>query len=182
MSRIGRKPVEIPKGVEVNITGSTIKVKGPKGELSWEIPPSIGVRAEGGEVVVSRPDDNKKRKALHGLTRSLINNMVKGVSEGYRRDLELVGVGYKVDLKGDTLTFSLGYSHPVEFRLPEGLTAEVNQKTRPVRLTIAGIDKQLLGQIAANIRALRPPDSYKGKGIHYAEERLKLKPGKTGKK
>ncbi|RMG01156.1 MAG: 50S ribosomal protein L6 [Nitrospirae bacterium] len=181
MSRIGKKPVQIPGGVEVNITGNTIKVKGPKGELSWEYPPSMDVKVEDGAIHVKRPDDTKQKRALHGLTRSLIANMVKGVSEGYQIDLEIVGVGYRAEQKGNSIVFSLGYSHPIEFELPEGITATVDAKARPMKVSLSGIDKQLIGQVAANIRALRPPDSYKGKGIRYAGERLRLKPGKTAK-
>ena len=139
------------------------------------------VTIEDGRVVVKRPNDTKKNKALHGLTRSIIANMIKGVSEGYKKELHIVGIGYRVDLKGQNLMFSLGYSHPIEFPLPEGITAEIDHKARPLKLTLYGIDKQLLGQVAANIRSLRPPDAYKGKGVRYADERLKLKPGKTAK-
>ncbi len=181
MSRVGKKPIDIPNGVEVNINNTTIKVKGPKGELQWDFPASMSVSVRDNQIVVERPDDTRQKRALHGLTRSLIANMVKGVSEGFKKEMEIVGVGYRVDLKGDTLIFGLGYSHPVEFKLPEGIKAEVDHKARPIKLTLTGIDKQLLGQTAANIRALRPPDSYKGKGIRYADERLKLKPGKAGK-
>ena len=181
MSRVGKKPIDIPKGVEVNINNTTIKVKGPKGELQWDFPQAMKVEVKDNQVVVERPDDTRQKRALHGLTRSLIANMVKGVSEGFKKEMEIVGVGYRVDLKGDTLVFGLGYSHPVEFKLPDGIKAEVDHKARPIKLTLTGIDKQLLGQTAANIRALRPPDSYKGKGIRYADERLKLKPGKAGK-
>ncbi|HHN64142.1 MAG TPA: 50S ribosomal protein L6 [Nitrospirae bacterium] len=181
MSRIGRKPIELPKGVEVNLSEDTIRVKGPRGELQWQWPSGMTVTVEEGRIVVKRPNDTKKNKALHGLTRSIIANMVKGVSEGFKKELHLVGIGYRVDLKGQSLMFSLGYSHPVEFPLPEGITAEIDHKARPLKLTLQGIDKQLLGQVAANIRSLRPPDAYKGKGIRYADERLKLKPGKTAK-
>ncbi len=181
MSRIGNKPVQLPEGVEVNISGTTIKVKGPKGELAWNFPPSMEVTQEDRTVVVKRPDDTKQKKALHGLTRSLIANMVKGVSEGYTIEMEIVGIGYRAEQKGESIVLSLGYSHPVEFQLPKGISAQVDAKARPMKLTLTGIDKQLIGQVAANIRALRPPDSYKGKGIRYAGERLKLKPGKTAK-
>ncbi len=181
MSRVGEKPIDIPKGVEVKIQGNTIMVKGPKGELRWDFPPSMSVQMSDGKITVHRPDDTRQKKALHGLTRSLIANMVKGVSEGFKKELEIVGVGYRVDLKGNKLIFNLGYSHPVEYELPEGIKAEVDHKARPIKLTIYGIDKQLVGQVAANLRALRPPDAYKGKGIRYAGEQLKLKPGKTAK-
>lgn len=182
MSRIGKKPVEIPKGVEVKLQGREIVVKGPKGQLSWSVPPEITVKIEDSKVIVERPDDTKQKKALHGLTRALIANMVKGVSEGFKRELEIVGVGYRADVKGNKLVFGLGYSHPVEFELPEGITATLDHKVKPMKLILEGIDKQLLGQVAANIRALRPPDAYKGKGIRYAGERLILKPGKAAKK
>jgi large subunit ribosomal protein L6 len=180
MSKIGEKQIEIPKGIEISISGNNIKVKGPKGELNWDYPPSMDVNIQDQKLTVARPDDTKQKKSLHGLTRSLIANMVKGVSEGYTKYLEVIGIGYRVDLKGDALIFSLGYSHPIEFRLPEGISAEVDQKARPLKLTLKGIDKQLVGQVAANIRALRPPDSYKAKGIRLADERIKLKPGKAG--
>ncbi len=182
MSRIGRKPVEIPKSVDVKVEGTLIEVKGPKGELSWNFPSSMNLNIEKDSILVSRPDDTKQKKALHGLTRSLIANMIEGVSAGYKKELEIVGIGYKVEPKGKTLVFSLGYSHPVEFILPEGVSAEVDPKARPIKVTLTGYDKQLVGQVAANIRALRPPDAYKGKGIRYAGARLKLKPGKAGKK
>ncbi len=182
MSRIGRKPVEIPKSVEVNVEGTRITVKGPKGELDWNFPSSMSLNIEQNRILVARPDDSKPKRALHGLTRSLIANMVKGVSEGFARELEVVGVGYRVDLKGKTLVFALGYSHPVEFELPEGVTAEVDGKARPMKVILRGCDKQLVGQVAADIVSLRPPDSYKGKGIRYAGARIRLKPGKAGKK
>ncbi len=182
MSRVGRKPIEIPKGVEVKLQGTLVKVKGPKGELSWSHPPEITVKVEDSKVVVQRPDDTKHKRALHGLTRALIANMVKGVSEGFKRELEIVGVGYRADLKGNKLVFNLGYSHPVEYELPEGVKATVDHKVKPMKIILEGIDKQLLGQVAANLRALRPPDAYKGKGIRYAGERLILKPGKAAKK
>ncbi len=181
MSRVGKKPIDIPKGVEVTIKDTTVRVKGPKGELQWDFPASMTVNVKDNQIVVERPDDTRQKRALHGLTRSLIANMVKGVSEGFKKELEIVGVGYRVDLKGNNLVFNLGYSHPIDFPLPEGIKAEVDHKARPVKLTLFGIDKQLLGQTAANIRSLRPPDAYKGKGIRYADERLKLKPGKAGK-
>jgi large subunit ribosomal protein L6 len=181
MSRIGKRPIDIPDGVEINIKGNSISVKGSKGKLDWVFPPSMSVVKEGNKLIVTRPDDTKQKRALHGLTRSLIANMVKGVSDGYRLEMEIVGIGYKADLKGNSLVFSLGYSHPVEFKLPDGITAEVDQKSRPMKVILNGIDKQLIGQTAANIRSLRAPDSYKGKGIRYAGERLKLKPGKAAK-
>lgn len=180
MSRIGKKPIDIPKGVNIKIAGRSVSVKGPKGELSWEHPAKVSLKEADGKLLVERADDSRPAKALHGLSRSLISNMVTGVSEGYVRNLELVGVGYKVQVQGQKLIFALGYSHPVEYDLPAGMSAEVDKKQ--VSLTLRGIDKQELGQVAAELKALRPPDSYKGKGVRFAGERIKLKAGKTGKK
>ncbi len=180
MSRIGKKPIEIPSGVNVGLKGSMISVKGPKGELSWSIPEGTKASVADGRIVVERADDSKKVKALHGMTRNLIANMVAGVTAGYQRVLEIVGVGYRAQVQGNKLTISLGYSHPVEFNLPDGITAAVDQKQTVI--TLSGIDKQKIGQVAADIRALRSPDAYKGKGIRYSGERMKLKVGKTGKK
>lgn len=180
MSRIGKKPIEIPSGVNVGLKGSMISVKGPKGELSWSIPEGTKASLADGRIVVERADDSKKVKALHGMTRNLIANMVAGVTAGYQRVLEIVGVGYRAQVQGNKLTISLGYSHPVEFKLPDGITASVDQKQTVI--TLLGIDKQKIGQVAADIRALRSPDAYKGKGIRYSGERMKLKVGKTGKK
>lgn len=180
MSRIGKKPIEIPSGVNVGLKGSMISVKGPKGELNWSIPEGTKASVADGRIVVERADDSKKVKALHGMTRNLIANMVAGVTAGYQRVLEIVGVGYRAQVQGNKLTISLGYSHPVEFKLPDGITASVDQKQTVI--TLLGIDKQKIGQVAADIRALRSPDAYKGKGIRYSGERMKLKVGKTGKK
>ncbi|GAB4390853.1 MAG: 50S ribosomal protein L6 [Thermodesulfovibrionales bacterium] len=180
MSRVGKNPVVIPDGVEVSVRERLVTVKGPKGQLSWTHPDRIAVRVEEGKALAERPDDMKPTRALHGLTRNLIQNMVTGVSRGYSRVLELVGVGYRAQVQGDKVVFSVGYSHPVEYKLPEGIKAEVDKKQ--VQLTLTGIDKQKLGQVAADMRAIRPPDSYKGKGIRYAGERIKLKAGKTAKK
>jgi large subunit ribosomal protein L6 len=180
MSRIGKKPVEIPQGVNININGREIVVKGPKGELRWVHPDRVKVNIEAGKAQVERVDDTKPSKAMHGLTRSLLQNMVTGVSQGYQKVMEIVGVGYRAQVQGDKIVFSIGYSHPVEFKLPEGIKAEVDKKQ--TQLTLSGIDKQKLGQVAANIRAIRPPDAYKGKGIRYAGERLRLKAGKAAKK
>jgi large subunit ribosomal protein L6 len=179
MSRIGKKPVEIPKGVDVKIQGRNLKIKGPKGELNWEHPERIKVKVEEDKAVVERPDDSKQSRAFHGLTRSLLQNMVTGVSDGYKINMEIVGVGYKAQVQGNKIVFALGYSHPVEYVLPEGIKAEVDKKQ--VQLTLEGIDKQKIGQVAANIRSLRPPDSYKGKGVRFAGERIKLKAGKAAK-
>jgi large subunit ribosomal protein L6 len=180
MSRIGKKPVDIPSGVNITFLDKTIKVKGPKGELQWAVPFGTAVTVADNRIVVERADDTKKNKALHGLTRNLINNMVAGVTTGYQRVLDIVGVGYRAQVQGKKIMLTLGYSHPVEFPLPEGITAAVDQKQ--TQITLTGIDKQKIGQVAANLRALRSPDAYKGKGVRYSGERMKLKVGKTGKK
>ncbi|MEJ5919075.1 MULTISPECIES: 50S ribosomal protein L6 [unclassified Corynebacterium] len=178
MSRIGKNPVAIPGNVTATIDGQDVTVKGPKGELSVTIPEPIKVEQKDGEIVVTRPDDNRKNRSLHGLSRSLINNLVVGVTEGYLIKMEIFGVGYRVAKKGKDLEFSLGYSHPVLIEAPEGITFEVDGTTK---LSIAGIDKQKVGQIAANIRRLRKDDPYKGKGIRYEGEHVRRKVGKTGK-
>lgn len=180
MSRIGKKPIVIPEGVSVSVSDRTIKVKGQKGELTWNFPESIGVSVTDGLITVNRATDLKTDRALHGLTRSLISNMIMGVSKGYQKNLEIAGVGYRAQVSGNKITFTLGYSHPIEMQLPEGISAAVDPKQ--VQITLTGIDKQLLGQVAASMRALRPPDAYKGKGVRYAGQRLKLKVGKAGKK
>lgn len=180
MSRIGRKPIQIPDGVEVKVDGNQIVVKGPKGQLSYNLPEGIGVTVENKTVVVTRSSDISRQRALHGLARSLINNMITGVSQGFKKELQIYGVGYRAQMSGNKIVLNIGYSHPVEFELPDGVKATVDDKQTTI--TLSGIDKQLIGQVAANIRAIRPPDPYKGKGIRYADEVLKLKPGKTGKK
>jgi len=180
MSRIGKNPVILPDGVNVNIQGASITVKGSKGELRWDIPQGIKVSVQDKKIVIERSSDIKAIKALHGTTRNIIADMVKGVSEGYQRVLEIVGVGYRAQVQGSKIIFTLGYSKPVEFTLPQGITAEVDR--RQTQLTLKGINKQLIGQVASDIRSLRPPDPYKGKGIRYADEHIKLKPGKAGKK
>jgi len=180
MSRIGKKPVDIPSGVDVKLLESTIQVKGPRGELSWSFPQGTSVSVRDNKVLVERADDLKKTRALHGLTRSLIANMVQGVTQGYQRVLDITGVGYRAQVQGNKITFSLGYSHPVEFNLPQGISAAIDPKQ--TQITLTGVDKQKIGQIAANLRSLRSPDAYKGKGVRYSGERLKLKVGKTGKK
>jgi large subunit ribosomal protein L6 len=180
MSRIGKKPIDIPDQVTVEIKDRIIKVKGPKGELSWSYPESVKVSVNNGNIKVERAGDSKIDKALHGLTRSYISNMLTGVSKGYQKVLEIVGVGYKAQVLGNRIVLSLGYSHPVEFPLPEGIEATVDPKQ--TQITLIGIDKQKIGHIAASLKALRPPDVYKGKGIRYAGVRLKLKVGKAGKK
>jgi large subunit ribosomal protein L6 len=180
MSRIGKKPVDIPAGVDVKLLDDNITVKGPKGELNWSVPAGAVVSVQDKRLVVERTGDLKKLRALHGLTRSMIANMVRGVTEGYQRVLDITGVGYRAQVQGKKVVLSLGYSHPVEFQLPEGITAAVDQKQ--TQITLAGIDKQKIGQAAADLRSLRVPDAYKGKGIRYSGVRLKLKVGKTGKK
>ena len=180
MSRIGKLPIPVPSGVEVTLDDQVVTVKGPKGTLSHTVAAPITVdRAEDGAVTVIRPDDERLSRSLHGLTRSLIANMVTGVTEGYEKKLEIVGVGYRVLSKGPTqLEFQLGYSHPIVFDAPEGITFTVDG---PTRLGVAGIDKQLVGEVAANIRKLRKPEPYKGKGIRYAGEVVRRKVGKAGK-
>ena len=178
MSRIGKAPVAVPANVTVTIDGQTVEVKGPKGTLSQELPAPIAAVQEGNEILVQRPDDHRKSRSLHGLSRSLVNNMVVGVTEGYTQKMEIFGVGYRVQAKGKNLEFALGYSHPVLIEAPEGITFAVDGNTK---FSIAGIDKQQVGQIAANIRRLRKDDPYKGKGIRYEGEQIRRKVGKTGK-
>ena len=178
MSRVGKNPVALPKGVETTIDGQHISVKGPKGTPELDVPEPIEVKVEDEHIVVTRPDDNRKNRALHGLSRSLINNMVVGVTEGYKVNMEIYGVGYRVLQKGSNLEFSLGYSHPVLIEAPEGITFATDGQTK---FSIEGIDKQKVGQIAANVRRLRKDDPYKGKGIRYAGEQIRRKVGKTGK-
>jgi large subunit ribosomal protein L6 len=180
MSRIGKLPVPVPSGVDVTVDASVVTVKGPKGTLSHTVAEPITVgRDEDGSLAVQRPDDERRSKALHGLTRTLINNMVVGVTDGYEKKLEIVGVGYRVLSKGPTqLEFQLGYSHPIIFDAPEGITFAVESQTK---LGVVGIDKQLVGEVAANIRKLRKPEPYKGKGVRYAGEHVRRKVGKAGK-
>jgi large subunit ribosomal protein L6 len=178
MSRIGRLPIAVPAGVDVAIDGRSVTVKGPKGSLSRELHPEIGVARDGDSIVVTRPSEAKTHKQLHGLTRTLVNNMVVGVTDGYRKGLEITGVGYRAALSGRKLTLNLGYSHPVEIEPPEGISFEVEN---PTRLAVIGIDKELVGQIAAQVRATRKPEPYKGKGVRYAGEQVRRKAGKAGK-
>lgn len=180
MSRIGKKPIGIPQGTKVDIQEGVVVLKGPHGELSYRLPESVTVALDGSTLAVGRVSDKKTDRSLHGLARSILMNMMTGVSQGYKRVLSITGVGYRAQVKGATLSFTLGYSHPVEYALPEGITATVDDKQTTI--TLSGFDKQLLGQTAANIRELRAPDVYKGKGVRYSGERLKLKAGKTGKK
>ena len=179
MSRIGKKPVPIPKNVEVTVNGSTVKVKGPKGELSRTFVPQMKISVEDGAIVVERPSDEKTERALHGLTRALIANMVQGVTEGFRKTLEIVGVGYRAEKKGKNLVVNVGYSHPVEYPEPAGITFTTPQ---PTVIVIEGIDKQKVGQVAAELREFRPPEPYKGKGIRYQGEQVRRKAGKTAGK
>ena len=178
MSRIGRLPIPVPSGVDVNIDGRKVTVKGPKGELSHTVVEPIEVRLEDGTVTVGRPNDENTARARHGLTRALINNMIVGVTQGYSKTMEIVGVGYRVQAKGSNLEFSLGYSHPILVEAPDGITFKVE---RPTVFTIEGIDKQKVGEVAANIRKLRRPDPYKGKGVRYQGEQIRRKVGKAGK-
>ena len=179
MSRIGKLPIDVPSGVDVAIDDALVTVKGPKGTLSHTVAAPIIVERNDAVLDVKRPDDERQSKALHGLTRTLINNMVVGVTEGFEKKLEIVGVGYRVLSKGPTqLEFQLGYSHPIVFDAPEGITFSVDG---PTRLGVAGIDKQLVGEVAANIRKLRKPEPYKGKGVRYAGEHIRRKVGKAGK-
>ena len=179
MSRIGRLPIPVPSGVDVAIDGRQVTVKGPKGQLSHSVAAPIEVAQEDGTLLVRRPDDERASRALHGLTRTLIANMVVGVTEGYEKKLEIVGVGYRVLSKGPTqLEFQLGYSHSITFNAPDGITFAVEG---PTRLGVQGIDKQLVGEVAANIRKLRKPEPYKGKGVRYSGEHIRRKVGKAGK-
>ncbi len=176
MSRIGKKPIALPKGVTVEIKDHHVKVKGPKGELARNYAPGVKVVVADGKMTVTPEDESRRANELHGLTRTLLGNMVKGVTEGFKRELEINGVGYRAEVSGPVLNLSLGYSHPIAFPLPKGITAAVDKQ----KITLQGIDKELIGQTAAQIRALRVPDPYKAKGIKYAEETIKRKVGKTG--
>ena len=179
MSRIGLKPIEIPAGVDVKVDGTTVTVKGPKGELTRNVHPNMAVAVEGNEVIVKRPNDEKENKSLHGLTRTLIHNMVLGVTEGFKKNLEVNGVGYRAAKEGNKLVLNIGYSHTVEVPEIDGITIEVPQ---PNQVVISGCDKQKVGQFAAEVREKRPPEPYKGKGIKYADEVIRRKVGKTGAK
>ena len=181
MSRIGKKPIELPKGVDITIDGSVVTVKGPKGELKRGVDPRLTVSMEGPLLVVKRENDEREQRALHGLTRALLANMVTGVSTGFTKELEISveSVGYRAELSGKNLILYLGYSHPIDFPPPAGIAFGTDAKTRTI--TVSGIDKELVGEIAARVRKLRPPEPYKGKGIRYKGEVVKLKPGKAGK-
>jgi len=179
MSRIGKKPIPIPQGVKVQVQGNVVAVQGPKGKLETRIPAGITMEQKDGHLIAARENDSQS--ALHGLARALVNNAVEGVTRGWARDLEIVGVGYRAEMKGkNTVVFTLGYSHPIEVPLPAGVEAVIDPKQ--TRLTVSGIDRQKVGQVAADMRGLRPPDPYKNKGVRYAGERLKKKVGKTGAK
>lgn len=179
MSRIGKNPISIPSGVQIDVGHGVVQVRGPKGSMLQPVPGGISVAVQGQEIVVTRGNDEKNVRALHGLTRALLANAVTGVTAGFKRELDIVGVGYKAEIKSPReLVFSLGFSHPVVYRVPEGVSIGYDQKAN--RLTIEGIDRQKVGQVAAEIRAIRPPDSYKGKGVKYSDERIKLKAGKSG--
>ena len=179
MSRIGKKPIAIPKGVTVKIEGNTVAVQGPKGKLETPVPVGIKVQQQDGHLVATRENDSQA--ALHGLARALVNNAVEGVTKGWTRDLEIVGIGYRAELKGKgVVVFNLGYSHPIEYPLPTGIEVTIDPKQ--TKLSVTGIDRQKVGQVAAEMRGLRPPDPYKNKGVRYAGERLKKKVGKTGAK
>jgi len=179
MSRIGKKPIPLPQGVKVKIEGNTVTVEGPKGKLDTELPPGIRMEQQDGHLVAIRETDDQA--AVHGLARALVNNAVEGVTKGWTRELEIVGIGYRAEMKGkETVVFNLGYSHAIEYPLPSGVTVAVDPKQ--TKLTVSGIDRQKVGQVAAEIRSLRPPDPYKNKGVRYLGERLKKKVGKTGAK
>ena len=179
MSRIGLKPITIPAGVDVNVNGTTVTVKGPNGTLSMDAHPNMTVSIEGSEVIVSRPNDDKENRSLHGLTRTLIHNMVVGVTEGFKKNLEVNGVGYRVQMQGNKLVMNLGFSHQVTMEAPEGIKVECPSANA---IVISGADKQMVGQFAAQVREKRPPEPYKGKGIKYAEEHIRRKEGQAGKK
>jgi large subunit ribosomal protein L6 len=179
MSRIGKAPITVPSGVDVTISGRTVTVKGPKGSLSRDIPGEIVVRKEESTILVERPNDERINRSLHGLSRTLVNNMVIGVTDGFTKELEIVGVGYRAEAQGANLRLALGFSHPVVVPAPDGISFEIPVQTRVI---VKGIDKELVGQVAANIRSIRKPEPYKGKGVRYRNERILRKAGKTGKK
>jgi large subunit ribosomal protein L6 len=178
MSRIGKKPIAIPSGVEVKTVGSTVTVKGPLGKLDWSMVQGLDVAVKDGQVFVGRSSDDRKIRALHGLTRAELSNMIHGVTKGYERALEITGVGYKTQLQGRTLSFNVGYINPVLYQVPAGIDVKVDKQTL---INVKGVDKRLVGQVAADLRAIKPPDVYKQKGVRYAGETLRKKEGKTGK-
>ena len=184
MSRVGKKIITLPKDVKINITETALEVQGPKGKLTTPVPSGISFKLEDGKLAAERQND--ELAALHGLARALAQNAISGVTTGFTQDMDIVGVGYKAELKGKSILFALGYSHPIDFPLPEGISAKIEKVQKQITqyqttITLTGIDKQLLGQTAANLHNLRKPDAYKGKGVRYANRTLKLKPGKTGK-
>lgn len=179
MSRVGKKPIAIPKGVEVAVDGSRVRVKGPKGELVRDFRPEVSIRVEDGAAIVERKADTKTHRAFHGLSRALLANMVTGVNDGFRKALEIVGVGYRAEKRGNTLVLSVGYSHQVEYPEPQGISITT---PNPTTVVVEGVDKQQVGQVAAEIRSVRPPEPYKGKGIRYQGEHVRRKAGKTGAK
>jgi len=178
MSRIGNKPIPVPTGVDVNVSGSVVSGKGPLGKLEWTLKPGIGVTVDKGQVVVTRSTDERKIRAMHGLVRAELSNMVNGVTKGYERNMEITGVGYKAAIQGKTMSFNVGYINPVQYPVPAGIDVKVEKQTL---INIKGADKRLVGQVAANLRAIKPPDVYKQKGIRYSGEVLRKKEGKTGK-
>ena len=179
MSRIGKRPIPLPKGVTVTVEGNTVKVKGPKGELQRTVHPELKIALENGELTVTRPSDEARHKALHGLSRTLVANMVEGTAKGFQKTLELVGVGYKAEKRPYGLQLALGFSHPIEYKAPKGITLTAPQ---PTQIIIDGADKEIVGQVAAEIRSLRPPEPYKGKGVKYLGEQIRRKAGKAGGK
>jgi large subunit ribosomal protein L6 len=178
MSRIGRMPIHVPSGVDVRIDGHAVAVKGPKGSIERRFHPDMRVVAEGDTLLIQRPTEEQEHRSLHGLTRSLLANMIKGVTDGFSKELEIQGTGYRAAKQGNNLVLTVGYSHPVEIKAEDGIEFEVPS---PTKIVVKGIDKERVGQIAADIRKVRPPDPYKGKGIRYVGERVRIKPGKTGK-
>jgi large subunit ribosomal protein L6 len=178
MSRIGKKPIAIPGGVEVKVAGSNVSVKGPLGKLDWAVARGVSVAVDQGQIVVSRSSEDRKVRALHGLVRAELNNMIQGVTKGYERSLEITGVGYKTQIQGRTMSFNVGYINPVVYQVPVGIDVKVDKQTL---INVKGIDKRLVGQVAANLRAIKPPDVYKQKGVRFTGETLRKKEGKTGK-
>lgn len=178
MSRIGKKPITVPSGVDVKVSGSVVSVKGPLGKLDWTLTPGVGVTVDNGRIIVTRSSDERKVRAIHGLVRAELSNMVHGVTKGYERNLEITGVGYKAALQGRTMSFNVGYINPVTYPVPTGIDVKVDKQTL---INIKGVDKRLVGQVAADLRAIKPPDVYKQKGVRYAGEALRKKEGKTGK-
>jgi large subunit ribosomal protein L6 len=178
MSRIGKKPIPIPKGVDVTVAGGEIRVKGPKGALTVAIQPGVSVAIDDGQIVLTRSSDDRQSRAFHGLNRALLANATTGVSDGWKKDLDIVGIGYRAEKRGSAVVFNLGHSQPIEYPVPDGIEIDVDAKSN--RVTVSGIDRQRVGQVAAEIRGLRPPEPYKGKGVRYADERVRTKAGKQG--